>query len=207
MPELLPLFPLRLVALPGISIPLHIFEERYKEMVGEAVARGTEFGIVLAKEGGIVNAGCTVLVEKVIEKYSDGRFDVLTRGRRRFSLLALDHERAYLRGEVQFFEDEDREPAAPELRQKAFQAWRDVQSACDLEDAEIDPGHPLLSFQLAQRINDLDFQNVILRTRSESERLRQFTEFAKEYVPRSRYIEKMKRTAPTNGSGHTPAVM
>src|SRR5580692_10988595 len=60
MNQLLPLFPLQLVAFPGSAVPLHIFEDRYKEMVGEAEAKGSEFGIVLAREGGIVNAGCTV---------------------------------------------------------------------------------------------------------------------------------------------------
>ena len=54
MPRLLPLFPLQLVAFPGSAIPLHIFEERYKLMVGEAEAAGSEFGIVLARDNGIM---------------------------------------------------------------------------------------------------------------------------------------------------------
>ena len=74
MAGLLPLFPLQLVALPGNPIPLHIFEPRYREMIGEAAAKGSPFGIVLAKEGGIVNAGCTVVVESVPTRYPDGRF-------------------------------------------------------------------------------------------------------------------------------------
>ncbi len=85
MSRLLPLFPLQLVAFPGTAVPLHIFEDRYKTMVGDCERSGAEFGIVLAKDGGIVNAGCTVVVETVLERYPDGRFDVLTRGRRRFS--------------------------------------------------------------------------------------------------------------------------
>src|SRR5579871_6657722 len=116
MSRLLPLFPLQLVAFPGSAIPLHIFEERYKEMVGDAESRGSEFGIVLAKEGGIVNAGCTVVVEAVLRRYPDGRFDVVTRGRRRFEIVSLDQEKDYLRGEVTYFDDEDESPANPELR-------------------------------------------------------------------------------------------
>src|SRR4051812_31340685 len=103
MARVLPLFPLQLVALPGNAIPLHIFEERYREMVGEAEASNSEFGIVLAKDGGIVNAGCTVVVESVLQRYPDGRFDVLTRGQRRFRLLSLNEDKAYLRGEVEYF--------------------------------------------------------------------------------------------------------
>jgi Lon protease-like protein len=62
MARLLPLFPLQLVVFPGSAVPLHIFEERYREMVSAAEASGTEFGIVLARDNGIMNAGCTVLV-------------------------------------------------------------------------------------------------------------------------------------------------
>ena len=73
-------------------------------MVGEAETSGTEFGIVLAKDNGIVNAGCTVVVEKVTERYPDGRFDVVARGQRRFSLISIDQEKDYLRGEVDYFD-------------------------------------------------------------------------------------------------------
>ena len=81
MPKgLIPLFPLQLVVFPRTHLPLHIFEDRYKEMVGDAIRDGSEFGIVLAKEDGILNAGCTVMVEKVLEMYPDGRMDILTCG-------------------------------------------------------------------------------------------------------------------------------
>jgi Lon protease-like protein len=103
---LLPLFPLRLVVFPGNVIPLHIFEPRYKEMVGEAAAAGTEFGIVLATGDGISRTGCTVLVEEVGNRQADGSFDVNTRGKRRFKILSLDRGKSYLRGEVEFFDDD-----------------------------------------------------------------------------------------------------
>src|SRR5271154_7478276 len=102
MAKLLPLFPLQLVVFPRTQLPLHIFEDRYKEMVGEAIANQTEFGIVLAKEDGIVNAGCTVVVEQVVTRYEDGRMDILTRGARRFEIVLLNEEKVYLRGEVEF---------------------------------------------------------------------------------------------------------
>jgi len=110
---LLPLFPLRLVVFPGNVVPLHIFEPRYKEMVGEAAAAQTEFGIVLATNDGISRVGCTVLVEEVGDPQSDGSFDITTRGKRRFKILSLDQKKSYLRGEVEFFEDE--EPVAEPL--------------------------------------------------------------------------------------------
>jgi len=75
----LPLFPLQVVVFPRTRLPLHIFEERYKLMVGEAIRDGCEFGIVLAGEQGIANAGLQRSREKVIERYPDGRMDILTR--------------------------------------------------------------------------------------------------------------------------------
>ena len=206
MNRLLPLFPLQLVVFPGSAIPLHIFEERYKEMVGEAEARNSEFGIVLAKDGGIANAGCTVVVEKVLRRYPDGRFDLIARGQRRFEIVSLDQEKDYLRGEVEFFADEDAAPADADLRRQAIEELGKIQQALDeSSERKPDPENPFLSFELAQGVEDLDFQNMLQRSRSESERLRMFADFAGKYIERRKYAEKMRRAAPQNGSGHMPA--
>jgi hypothetical protein len=218
MPRLLPLFPLQLVVFPGSAIPLHVFEERYKEMVGEAEAAGTEFGIVLAKDGGIMNAGCTVVVESVLMRYPDGRFDVLTRGQRRFVIQSLNQDKEYLRGEVDYYSDDDSESPSPELRKQAILALERMQEGlsmvagatdADSRDAAGPPpdvDHPFLSFQLAETVDDLDFRNVLQRSRSEAERLRAFAGFTDEYVARKRYAARMKRAAPMNGFGHKPVI-
>jgi Lon protease-like protein len=104
--ELLPLFPLQVVLFPRTLLPLHIFEERYKEMIGDAIRGNTEFGVVLAGEKGIANTGCTAIVDRVVERRDDGRIDLISAGRRRFEIQSLDQEKAYLRGAVEFFDDE-----------------------------------------------------------------------------------------------------
>ena len=109
---LLPLFPLQVVLLPGSQLPLHIFEDRYKEMIGEVLRDKLEFGVVLANEKGIVNTGCTATVDRVLREYPDGRLDILTRGRRRFEILLLNEERSFLRGAVEFFDDDEPDPSA-----------------------------------------------------------------------------------------------
>jgi Lon protease-like protein len=210
MPRLLPLFPLQLVVFPGSATPLHIFEDRYKEMVGEAEAAGTEFGIVLARDGGIVNAGCTVLVESVLKRYPDGRLDILTRGQRRFLIRALDQDKDYLRGEVEYFNDEDASSPSPELRKEAILAFQRMLEALTKEgpavsDLTPDADHPFLSFQLAEEVDDLDFRNVLQRSRSESERLRAFADFIEAHITRKQYAARMKQVAPLNGFGHKPA--
>jgi Lon protease-like protein len=203
--RLLPLFPLQLVVFPRTRLPLHIFEERYKEMVGEAIRDETEFGIVLAKKDGIVNAGCTVKVEKVLEMYPDGRMDILTRGERRFEIERLDEEKEYLRAQVTYFDDEDFAAPPEEEREKAIRQYRALNelgavrnhSEPDLKDLQ-------LSFQLAQAVPDLDFLNVLLRQRSETERLKDLNHFLSGFLPKQRAIERMRELAPTNGFGHKP---
>jgi Lon protease-like protein len=209
MSRLLPLFPLQLVAFPGCVIPLHIFEERYKEMVGEAAADGSEFGIVLSKDGGIVNAGCTVVVESIPERFPDGRFNVITRGQRRFSLLAIDEEKEYLRGQVEFFDDEDWSPIDAALREKALDSYRSIRRGMPEGNAEpdLDLNAARISFQLAQAVDDLDFQNMLLRSRSEAERLQQIIQVSEPYLERRNYKAKMQKVAGMNGSGHKPSGM
>ena len=206
MSGLLPLFPLQLVALPGNLVPLHIFEPRYREMIAEAESKGSPFGIVLAKEGGIVNAGCSVVVESVITRYPDGRLDIVGRGRRRFRLLAVDDELPHLRGEVEYFDDEDLRPAAPEFRTRAVAACLDAIRELGEEDSapNYDLTDPELSFRLAPTLRDVDFLDSILRETSETRRLEMIIENAPKYVERSKYVEKMRHVAPTNGHGHTP---
>ena len=175
-------------------------------MVGEAIRNGSEFGIVLAKENGIVNAGCTVTVEKVVKTYSDGRMDIVTRGCRRFEIVLLNEEKSYLRGQVEFFDDDDTQPAPAEIQQNVLTQYRGlIEIGGTGSFAEPNLADPQLSFQLAQAIPDLDFLNVLLRNRSETERLKELSEYLSQYLPRQRQIARLKKIAPTNGHGGTVA--
>ncbi len=175
-------------------------------MVGDAIRDTSEFGVVLAKDEGIVNAGCTVVVEKVLEMYPDGRMDILTRGKRRFEILSLNEEKEYLQGEVSFFDDDDFSTPSAELRDQAVGQYQQFCAlAAAKEEAKPNMEDPQLSFQLAQAVPDLDFQSGLLRQRSETRRLQQLSRFLEEYVPRQRTIERMKDLAPTNGFGRKPA--
>lgn len=203
---LLPLFPLQVVLLPGGELPLHIFEDRYKEMIGEAIRDHQEFGVVLASERGIVNTGCTATVDKVLRRYPDGRMDILTHGRRRFEIVMLNEERAFLRGSVDFFDDEESKPASDEVRQRAIDGYHELRAMDGTADAagdelpeSADPRE--LSFRLAQPVPDLSFRQVLLSTRSEAERLRQLAEFYPAYLHRQRRIQHIKDVAPQNGHG------
>ncbi len=101
----IPLFPLGVVILPEMILPLHIFEERYKQMIGECLAEDKPFGIVLFDSQSIRSAGCTARVTEVIKRYDDGRMDIATRGERRFVIHEVMEEKIYMEARVAFFED------------------------------------------------------------------------------------------------------
>lgn len=194
-PGLLPLFPLQVVLLPGAELPLHIFEDRYKEMIGEVIRDRVEFGVILANEKGIVNTGCTALIDKVLREYPDGRMDILARGRRRFEIMMLNDERSFLRGSVEFFDDEEESPGAPEIRQRAIDGYR------EMSKETLDLDQPQLSFRLAQPVADLGFRQSILTSRSEADRIRQLADFFPVHNLRQRRIQHVKEVAPRNGHG------
>lgn len=117
MPQWLPLFPLGLVLFPGVVLPLHVFEERYRALVRELLERPEgerEFGVVAIRQGREVGVdgvsalhavGCTARLRRV-EPYDDGRFDIVTTGTTRFRLVNLAHGRPYLVGQVEWLTDE-----------------------------------------------------------------------------------------------------
>ncbi len=108
----LALFPLNVVLFPGMRLPLHIFEERYKEMIGACVDREVPFGIILIKEGQEVGdpaepfqVGTTARISQV-ERLEEGRLNILTQGERRFELLEVIRQLPYLVARVQYLEEE-----------------------------------------------------------------------------------------------------
>src|SRR5271165_3901084 len=192
MPQaLLPLFPLGVVLFPRTQLPLHIFEERYKEMMRDVLEAQSEFGVVLAGEKGIVNMG-----------YPDGRMDLLAGGRRRFEILELDDEKPYLRGRVEFFDDDDFAPLPPDTQRRALEGSNDLiqlEKPEGLSNPEL--SDPQLSFQLAQVVPDVDFRQVLLSTRSELERMKRLADFLPGYTSRQKQTQHMRELAPRNGHG------
>ena len=102
----IPLFPLGLVLLPQMPLPLHIFEERYKLLIGECLANNKEFGIVYFNGTDIQAIGCTASIQKVLKRYEDGRLDILTLGENRFEISAMYDHKPYLQAAVTLFDDE-----------------------------------------------------------------------------------------------------
>src|SRR5271155_3262563 len=105
-PNRIPLFPLDVVLLPTMPLPLHIFEPRYKIMARRCLEEDIEFGMVLAAKQGIASVGCTARIVEKIKEYPDGRMDILTEGCSVFRLVELLDDKEYHEGMIEYLADE-----------------------------------------------------------------------------------------------------
>jgi len=199
---LLPLFPLDLVLLPGTALPLHIFEPRYKEMIGECRANSTPFGVVRALKEGIADIGCSAEVMTITKEYPDGRLDLIAEGRQRFEVMELNHERSFLQAEVLLVPDEPSE-APEEERTRAIEAHRQILTLAgavqDLSGAQANA----LSFHLAGSLPlDLDFKQKLLGMRSEHERIQTVASYLEGILPSLQRAARAREKAGGNGHAH-----
>lgn len=200
MSALLPLFPLDLVLLPGMPLPLHIFEPRYREMISECLDRSQHFGVLRAKEQEFAEIGCTAEILTVTKKYEDGRMDIVTAGRARFEVLQVNQERSFLQAEVIYLRDELGAASQEEIAQ-ALKLHGEIMTLAGAEperSSEVDEGQ--LSFHLAGSLPlDLDFKQSLLGMKSEAERLRAIISFFENILPAMRRTVHVRRKAGGNG--------
>jgi ATP-dependent Lon protease len=207
---LLPLFPLEIVLLPHEALPLHIFEERYKDMIRQCLETqgesesGDNFGVVLARNDKVERVGCTAHILNVTRKYDDGRLDIMTAGNRRFEILFTNDERTYLRGGVEFFDDDSAAaPPSPSLKERSMELFQRAAARLD-KDRELPDGFPRpdlsLSFQFAGCLPlDLTLKQQLLEKRSESERLRVLNRGIERLIRQVDRMEKARNKAGGNG--------
>jgi len=210
---LLPLFPVETVLLPEAPLPLHIFEERYKLLIGECLKAKSsgggqqEFGVLLAKDQEMRTVGCTARIINVTRKYADGRLDLFTVGSRRFELLYTNEEEAYLRGSVEFFDDDvDADIPGEQEAQQAIELFRQaLQRLHKSTDMPVHLPRPYrhLSFRLAAPLPlDLEFKQQILPLRNETERLRRVTRVIEQLITQLDFVQKARSKAGGNGNLH-----
>ena len=199
MAALLPLFPLELVLFPDTPLPLHIFEPRYKEMIGECLRDKKVFGVVRAKENSLAEIGCTAEIVGVTKKYDDGKLDIVTEGRRRFQVQSVNHDRSFLQGEISYFDDEPAQATAEDVK-RALELHNQIMRLLGAEPAPSEVEHNQLSFQLAGVLPlDLEFKQTLLGLRSEPERMIGLIEYYEAILPNLRRAVKARDKAGGNG--------
>ncbi|MEK6709881.1 MAG: LON peptidase substrate-binding domain-containing protein [Nitrospinota bacterium] len=196
----MPLFPLQVVLLPGEILPLHIFEERYKLMIGECLEGDRPFGVVLVEAGGIRKTGCTARITRLVEKFPDGRMNILTLGEERFEILRLFENRPYLTGETQPVEDRAAGPPPPELARRVWEGLEPKEREALPPEAESLTDPARLSFLAAIILRPpLPLKQALIESLSPQERLEMLAGYLGRREEKERISAQRRRDAGRNG--------
>jgi Lon protease-like protein len=168
----MPIFELPLALLPGEQLPLHIFEERYKRMIGRSVDEGEPFGIVLRDDDGARSVGCTARVEEVLERFDDGRMNVVVSGQEPFKVLDRFEAPEYPAGEVELIDEVDGPPIDEDSASAARDAFAELAERATGERPEPEELDGASAYAIAARIElPADTKQKLLELRDEDERM------------------------------------
>ena len=199
----LPIFPLELVLVPGEVLPLHIFEPRYQELLDRCVDGDEPFVLVLQDGDGLRDVGCTAEITDVLERFPDGRANILTMGREVVRLARVHDEHAYRSAIVEALADDPDE--APEaLQAEALAAFAGLADELPETAPDLPGPGPGLSYELIARI-DLghDVKQTLLEDRDEAHRLREVADLLAQLHRGLVLTRETERRARRNGRVRT----
>jgi Lon protease-like protein len=200
-----PLFPLGLVALPSELVPLHIFEERYKTMIGRCLEEQSEFGIVWMAEDGLRPIGCACEIAEVIERLEDGRINLIARGTRPFRIDERQDELPYPAAIVEFLDDREEEPD-PSVAEAAHAAYADLVTEATDRTPDLEEIGAMSAYEMAATVEfGLDAKQGLLDLRSEAARLRLVTRLFRAAIKRLDFVNRAQARARSNGKVHFEA--
>ncbi|HSG12579.1 MAG TPA: LON peptidase substrate-binding domain-containing protein [Gaiellaceae bacterium] len=193
------LFPLGVVLLPTERLPLHIFEERYKELIGECIEGGLDFGLVFAEGDELVEVGTRARVAQVLTRFPDGRLNVLVEGGGRFLVDELTDGRTFLTAHVSRLDDED-DPASPESIDRALGQFERLREMTGSEVESPAASEPQLSFAIAGRVElAAEAKLGLLRDLSERSRMETLGELLDAVIAGAERVRTASERASTNG--------
>jgi len=199
--ERFPLFPLALVLIPRELVPLHIFEERYKLMIGDCLDRDGEFGIVWLSDQGLKDVGCSARVDRVLERFEDGRLNVLVEGTRPFRLVRRIDDLPYPAGDIQALPDDPEDPDDARAIAAARERYADLVAEVTDERPDADALAKLDAYGMAATLDvGLEAKQSLLELRTERARLEQLDALFGEALGRIRHAERAAERAQGNGS-------
>lgn len=198
--ERFPLFPLGIVLLPGEVVPLHIFEERYKLMIGHCLDEDEQFGIVWLSDDGLRDIGCGARVTTVVERFEDGRMNILVEGTSAFRLVERIHDMPWPAGDVEVLEDFE-SGSDPQLAADARSRYADLVERATAARPSADALEALSAFGMAATVeHPNEAKQALLELRTEDDRMRMVGELCKTAMKRLEYAEHAAERAATNGS-------
>jgi ATP-dependent Lon protease len=198
-------FPLELVLLPGERVPLHIFEPRYRELIDECVEHEGEFALLLAQEEGLREIGTAARVVELLERFPDGRMNVVVEGAVRIRVLAETSGRTFRTARIED-EPDTGEPADESEVERCLAAFRAAVAASGASlEVDPDPANPRLSYWLATRVDfGLAVKQELLELRSERMRLRRLAVLFARAERMLAWQRTVAERAATNGYARRP---
>jgi Lon protease-like protein len=193
------LFPLGIVALPTESVPLHIFEDRYKRMIEECLEHEREFGIVWLSEDELKSIGCACAIERVLERDEEGAMDILARGTQPFRLIERQDDYPHPAGIVEPLGDLEEE-SDPEAAQIARELYAElVEQATDKRLSEVE----LAGLDAYAMAGTVEFgpegKQELLELRSENARMRLLAVLFRAAIKRLELVDRAQARARSNG--------
>lgn len=196
--ERFPLFPLGLVLLPGELVPLHIFEDRYKLMVGECLDEEREFGIIWLSDDGLKEVGCSARITRVLERFDDGRLNILVEGTDPFRLARRIEDLPYPAGDIELLADDAE--ADKDALERARSRYADLVEQVTDSRPEPDALAQLDAYGMAATLDVAPAaKQSLLELRSESSRLEQLEGLFTEALQRIEMAERAAERASGNG--------
>ncbi len=194
-----PLFPLGIVALPGELVPLHIFEERYKQMMNECLRTEQEFGIVWLSDDGLRDVGCACEIDRVLERMEDGRMNLVARGTRPIRVLERQGHLAYPAGIIEILDDDD-EAADDELLEATRVVYGELVELATDRTPETGELADLGAYAMAATVDfGVEAKQQLLDLRSENARLRLLGRLLRAAIKRMELVELAHERAKSNG--------
>lgn len=196
----LPLFPLDLVLYPGEHLPLHIFEERYKELTQYCLDHDVAFGIVRAQEDAMAEVGTTARIREVATRYEDGRMDIVVEGEERFRLMELHSEKSYYTADVVLL-DEEEQSVDIDLKERVItQHMKLLELAGRTVRPDLYKDEEFLSFVLAKNAAlDGEQKQELLEMTNENDRIQYLIRHFETLIPRVEKKEDVHRRIRSNG--------
>ena len=196
----LPLFPLDLVLYPNERLPLHIFEKRYKDLTRYCLDHDVPFGIVQSRDDSLSDVGTTARIDKVVERYEDGRMDIAVEGKERFRILGVHDEKSYYTADVSLFEEEN-ETVDLDLKERVItQHMKLLELAGRTVRPDLYQDVEYLSYVLAQNAAlDGEQKQELLETPGENERIRYLIRHFESLIPKVEKKEDVNRRIRSNG--------
>ena len=198
--ETIPLFPLELVLYPSEQLPLHIFEDRYREMIAKCLDEEQAFGVILMNEGKIAQVGCTAHITQVVTTYADGRMDIIVHGVQRFKVSQFMDQLAYMTADVEYLKEPD-EPIRVDLRERVITQHMRL---LELAGRKVRPSTYQdldgISYFIAHNAGlKPEQKQEVLELISENERIHYLTQHLEMLIPRVEEFEDVRKKVQSNG--------